>query len=394
MPALAESAASFATPIRMAADPRLQAATEKLLRTARFAVVHAGDSREPGSVLQTSGNLRPWKSYRPVAEDIAATLERLGASPVAVLPEDMNLPFRLRDAGVDFVWLNTGGVQGAASAGHAAATMEMLGMPYVGHDPLMAASLDDKAVFKRHMAALGVPTAPFCTWRPEDGPFLPRQFEDFERAFAGWDGGFVVKPVNGRASLNVVYVENRDQLVQAVLDAYETCRNTVLIEGFLPGREYCAAVCGPSVRMDDQLWQNGEPFVFACVERLLDADEKIFTSMDTRPITEERMRPLERTKDRHVLFELERLARRIYSAMPLETLVRLDVRADHNGRLYVLEANPKPDLKAPQNGVTSIVATGLAGSGLGYDDLIYSLLADRLAQLLSRDRMPSRLVSA
>jgi D-alanine-D-alanine ligase len=68
----------------------------------------------------------------------------------------------------------------------------------------------------------------------------------------------------------------------------------------------------------------------------------------------------------------------------LNSLVRIDVRSDANGELYVLEANPKPDLKRPTENVTSLVALGLAEYGMSYNDLIFSLLADRLDYLLTQ----------
>ena len=60
------------------------------------------------------------------------------------------------------------------------------------------------------------------------------------------------------------------------------------------------------------------------------------------------------------------------------------VRADESGEVYILEANPKPDLKRPDKTVTSLISAGLSQAGLDYDDLILSLLADRLACLLGR----------
>jgi D-alanine-D-alanine ligase len=365
------------------ADTHLQGLTETFLRSARIAVIHAGDSRAPGAVLRPSTNFRPWKSYKAVAEDLAAALTRLGTRDVAVFAEDMMLPERLRRHGTDFAWLNTAGVQGAGCAGHAAAMMEMLGLAYLGHGPLMGALLDDKAVFKRQLIALGLPTAPALSWQPADGAFDWRTDPRFHHAFRNWEGSFVVKPVNGRASLHVHHVTRAAELAGAILDVFDATRNGVLVEGYLPGREFCAAVCGPAMRRNGQLYHGEAPFVFSCIERLLDAGETIFASMDSRPISRDRIRPLDPAKDAAVLDELTALARRVYRELSIETLVRLDVRAAADGRLFVLEANPKPDLKAPSPEATSIIAEGLAASGMDYDDLVFSLMADRLATGLS-----------
>ena len=79
-----------------------------------------------------------------------------------------------------------------------------------------------------------------------------------------------------------------------------------------------------------------------------------------------------------MLDQLRRLACEVFHEFNLSSLVRLDVRSDAEGKLYILEANPKPDLKKPANGVTSLISIGLPELGMDYDDLILSLLADRL----------------
>jgi len=79
---------------------------------------------------------------------------------------------------------------------------------------------------------------------------------------------------------------------------------------------------------------------------------------------------------------LEDLASTLYTEFPLKTLVRLDVRANHAGKLFVLEANPKPDLKAPEGDATSLICAGLDQGGMSYDDLILSIFANRAAEML------------
>ena len=352
----------------------------------RMAVIYAGNKQQPGAVINATGNTRSWKSYEAVAEDIAAALRRIGVGHVSVLPEDMNLGTRLREENIEFAWLNSGGVQGHSSAAHGPAMLEMLGIPYVGHSPLAAATLDDKHAFKRQMTAIGVPTAPFMAWHAAQGPLDLSRSTQFRRVFADWNGSFVVKPVNGRASLNVHHVEYADDLPAFVQAISEATNNQVLIEGYLGGREFCAAVCGPVTAVGGRLRRQADPFVFACIERVLETNERIFTSMDVKPITAERIKHLDRVGDARIVGELERIAHALYTEMELETLVRLDLRADDEGRLFVLEANPKPDLKARQGRTTSIIGESLDEFGMSYDDLILSLLADRIDTLFRRRR--------
>ncbi len=363
--------------------PELERRVRAVAAAARLAVIYGGNKESAGSVLYRTVNTRPWKSYREVAEDLAAALRELGFAHVDVLAEDMNLPGELQRRGIQLAWLNTGGVQGDNPVCHAAALLEMLGIPYIGHSPLHAALLDEKDVFKRMLRSAGLPTAPFVTWHPEEDEPLARRLE---QVFGPYHGPFVVKPVSGRASLHVSRVEGPAEAEARASEVFAATHRPVLVEQFLSGREFCVAVGGPIVCRGGQLLHRGGPFVFSILQRKLEPGEHIFTSMDRKAISGDRaaLVPPGSLRDR-----LERLARRIYREFDLKSLVRIDVRADERGRLHVLEANPKPDLKRPGPGVTSLVALGLPDEGMTYHDLVLGLLADRLHDLAAHN--PARL---
>ncbi|HEY9723712.1 MAG TPA: D-alanyl-alanine synthetase, partial [Oscillatoriaceae cyanobacterium] len=96
----------------------------------------------------------------------------------------------------------------------------------------------------------------------------------------------------------------------------------------------------------------------------------------------DRARPLD---DEPLRASIEALARRVYRAFDLQSLVRLDLRLDAHGRLCVLEANPKPDLRRPHAELTSLATMGLPAAGMTYEDLIRGLLAERLWRLLETE---------
>ena len=364
----------------------LQEQVERLMPRLRLAVVFGGSKLDSDSVIYRSGNSRSWKSYEMVAQDIADSLRRIGFRHVELMPDDMHLGDRMRRAGIHMAWLNTGGVQGYNSTAHAPAMLEMFGVPYVGHDPLTVSILDNKHAFKREAACAGLPTAPFASWNMARGPFCPDANSRFRAAFGDYGGPFIVKPVSGRASLHVHVAEDRAALPGLVDEIYQVTGNVVLIEKYLPGREFCVAVAGPVTARGRRLLRGSEPFTFAALERVLDDDEKIFTSMDTRPITADRFRPVDPRRDPGILDRLHRIARDMFIEFDLGSVVRLDLRSDAAGDLYVLEANPKPDLKAPARGVMSLISAGLAQAGMDYDDLILSLIADRLDFLFAHRR--------
>lgn len=352
----------------------------------KIAVIFGGDKSVDGAVIHQTSNPRSWKSYRSVAEDIAGALVRLGFHQTILVPDDMRLGDVLRREEIHMAWLNTGGVQGFNPVSHASAMLEMLGVPYVGHNPLMAGTLDNKHIFKQELGYIDVPTAPFVTWHPARGPFRPSVNSRFLETFKHHWGSYIVKPVSGRASLHVYFAEDESALPEAVEKVFAATENHVLIEAYLPGREFCIAVGGSVVAKQKKLCRLADPFSFAAAERRLSTDEKIFTSMDIKPITNERIRHLDPESDAATLNRLHEIARKVWVELSLESLVRLDLREDADGKLHVLEANPKPDLKMPTESGTSLVCAALPSLGMDYEDLILALLADRIDVLFSQRR--------
>ena len=217
------------------------------------------------------------------------------------------------------------------------------------------------------------------------GPFQPLLNSRFQLAFGDYAGPFIVKPVSGRASLHVHVVSGLQDLPAMVADVHRQTGNIVLIEKYLPGREFCIAVAGRITAQDGVFTRNNEPFAFGALERTFENDEMIFTSMDSRPITASRFKNVD-PRERELWTNIHQLAREVFLEFNLGTLIRIDLRADENGKLHILEANPKPDLKFPTSGVTSLVSAGLSQTELGYDDLLLSLLGDRLDFLLRNYR--------
>jgi D-alanine-D-alanine ligase len=373
-------------PRRGGRETHLQSQIEKMFRRLRLAIVYGGDKNDAGAVIEPTTNPRSWKSYRAVAEDIAAAMTRLGCRNIELVPDDMRLGDRLRSLDAHIAWLNTGGVQGHCAVAHAPAMLELFGIPYIGHDPMTAGILDNKHVFKRQLRAAGIPTAEFFIWQPGASANDVAADAGFAGSFGDYAGPFVVKPVSGRASLHVTYVEDRSGLAAAVGSVYAITRNHVLIERYLGGREYCIGIAGPIICRGGEIERLPGPFVFSALERVLGSDEKIFTSMDLKPITGDRAFAIDAGKEPALLARLEAISRRVFQELGVETLVRLDIRADAAGELFVLEANPKPDLKMPSPDVTSLVCIGLPALGMSYDDLIMSVFADRIDVLLSERR--------
>jgi D-alanine-D-alanine ligase len=174
-------------------------------------------------------------------------------------------------------------------------------------------------------------------------------------------------------------VDSAHKLPFVAIDLVRQSHNTVMIETFLPGREFSVAVCGSNLYRHGLVTSENQPFAFSVVERILGPNEAIFTSMDTKAITSDRLRAL--VDDQPEKGMLMEIARTIYTEFNLGSLIRIDIRADKNRVFHVLEANPKPDLSKGDQTRVGLITSHLAQSNLTYTDLIVSLLIDRLDYL-------------
>ncbi len=343
----------------------------------RIAVIYSGDNQKEGAVIHPTYHPRYWKSYQKVAEDIQGALTAMGFRRATILADDLHLAASLKRRKIQLAWLNTAGVQGRNAIGHTAGLLEMMGIPYVGHGPLSYMNLDHKLTCKRLVQSMGFATPEFFVWDWLRYPKREAFFRDFQKRL-GSEGPWVVKPMTGRASRYVQVADSLDEVWRLVDFIYQKTLHQVLIETYLPGREYCVS-CGPGIlRQNGVFVAKNHPYLFSFLERKLAPGEAIFTSIDKREIDQTRARVLDAEKDGATIQRLDRICRKIYLEMGLSHLVRVDLRETANGELNLLEINPKPDLKKSAKGTSSLVSLGLQEQGIGYEDLIAGLLASHL----------------
>ena len=75
--------------------------------------------------------------------------------------------------------------------------------------------------------------------------------------------------------------------------------------------------------------------------------------------------------DAPTIERMQRIAKRAYRALDLSGYARIDVRMDEDGRMYVLEANPNPNLAYGEDFAESAEAHGIS----------YERLLDRIIAL-------------
>ena len=344
---------------------------------ARVAVVFSANPDDPGTVLFRTMQPRSWKSYRDVAEQIAASLRTLGVAQVEVVPEGPAFHTALAAGRYDLIWLNCAGIQGRDSLAHTAAACEALGVSYVGHSPLQAALMDDKVLMKQWLQGIGLPTAPFLVRFGSGSRTLSATDPDFAQAFGhSYRGPFLVKPAQGRGSVMVELVDDLTAVIEAAERINRATQDRVIIERFVAGQEYCTWMAGGVTVQGGEVTGERKLAIFGSSERLFLDYSRVFKKSESAA-TNDLARPLSPGEER-LREDLFYLGRTVFTGLSLSIPVRMDVRRDEHGFFQILEVNPKPDLRIPDPGQAGLLSVALTDLGCSYADFIWKILADWL----------------
>lgn len=128
------------------------------------------------------------------------------------------------------------GLKGVSREAQVPALLEAYDIPYVFSDPLTLALALDKAMAKRVVRDAGVPTADFAVIESEgDIANITLAFPLFLKPVAEGSG----KGVGERSK-----VDNKEEMAAVARDLLARFRQPVLVEEFLPGREFTIGITG------------------------------------------------------------------------------------------------------------------------------------------------------
>lgn len=186
----------------------------------------------------------------------------------------------------------------------------------------------------------------------------------------------IVKPCGADGSVGITQAavaRNRDELEAAL--AAGRRHAPLLVQELLPGRELNVAIVGGETLPVSEIEYAGVP---AGMWPIVDYAAKWAPGSESDRMTVPRC-PAQ--IDDALAAEARRLAQLAWDALDGRGVGRVDLRADANGRLHVLEINPNPDL-APSAGLARMAAA----AGWSYERLALRVLEDALARH-ARDRI-------
>ncbi len=142
----------------------------------------------------------------------------------------------------EFVFNIAEGLHGVSREAHIPSVLEMLRIPYTGSDPLTLAVCLDKSRAKEILSYYQVPTPRFCVISDLSG------IGESAIRFPA-----IVKPLHEGSSKGIFdasLVRDRSELTRQVTMLLETYKEAVIVEEYLPGREFTVAMLGNGARLN------------------------------------------------------------------------------------------------------------------------------------------------
>lgn len=258
----------------------------------------------------------------------------------------------------DLVFNIAEGLYGRSREAQVPALLEMYGLAYTFSDPLACALTLDKAMTKRIVQSAGLRTARFAVVTSiEDVESVALQFPLFAKPVAEGTG----KGVDNKSR-----VESIEALHAVCARLLTVHRQPVLVEEYLPGREFTTAILGTGQEAAvlgtmELTIRAGAP----AADYSYEVKEQCEQCVDYFPMPRGSLR--ERVED---------LALRAYQALECRDTGRVDIRLDIQGRPAFIEINPLPGLH-PTHSDLPMIATQ---EGMPYEQLIGRIVHSALAR--------------
>jgi D-alanine-D-alanine ligase len=266
----------------------------------------------------------------------------------------------------DLVFNIAEGLIGIGREAQVPAILDAYGIPYTFSDPLVMCLALHKGMTKRVIRAAGLPTPDFITVeRPEDATAV------------AFDPPFFIKPVaegTGKGITPDSIVRQHSDLQAACEQLIAKYRQPILVERFLPGREFTVGIVGSGHAaeilgtIEVRLLPNAEPDVYSYTNKENSEDRVAYR--------------LGRADQEPLVAEAEAIALQAWRVLGGRDAGRIDLRCDENGRPQFVEVNPLAGLH-PQHSDLPIICNL---RGISYPQLIARIIASAESRVRQIDR--------
>jgi len=232
--------------------------------------------------------------------------------------------------------------------------LEMLRMPYTGSNARGLMLARDKSLSKKLMAYHRIPMPEFAVIRRGQKVRVSKRLPF----------PLIVKSLTEEASLGISQasvVDSEEKLKERVAFIHEHIGTDALVEQFIEGRELYVGVMGNNRLRVFPIWEMQFTKMPNGVHHI--ATERVKWSVkyqEKHGIQTNELKDVPEDQRQRI----QHLCRRVYRALELSGYARIDLRMDKNGKAYVLEANPNPQIARGEDFAESAKRAGLTYEAL------------------------------
>lgn len=243
---------------------------------------------------------------------------------------------------------------------HVASYLELMRQPYSGCNPRGLMLSHDKALSKKILTYHRIRTPAFVVY-PRGRKVRPHRKVNYP---------LLVKSSIEEASLGISkdsIVHDDAQLIARVAFVHDELETDALVEEFIQGRELYVGVLGNSRLQTFPIWEMVFENLPADVPNIATArvkwDPKYQRELGV--VTRAATKISDADNQR-----IAKLCKRVYRVLSLSGYARMDLRMTEEGHVYVLEANPNPNISYGED-----FAESAAKDGVDYGKLIQRILS-------------------
>ena len=302
-------------------------------------------------------------------EAIETTLQHLGYSTDRI-GNIWSLTKRLANGERwDLVFNIAEGLRGIGREAQVPAILDAYNIPYTFSDPLILALTLHKGMTKRVLRDFGIPTPDFAEVNSEaDIAKINLPYPLFAKPIAEGTG----KGIDATSK-----IKNPAELKKVCIQLLKQYEQPVLVETFLPGREFTVGVVGTGTKaksvgvMEVILNSNAEPDVYSYTNKE-QCEELVQYKAVIDPMAK----------------EAEKIALQTWRALGCRDGGRLDLRADANGVPNLMELNPLAGIH-PEHSDLPIICSLY---GISYPELMNMIMESAVSRVKKQPKEKTKVV--
>jgi D-alanine-D-alanine ligase len=242
---------------------------------------------------------------------------------------------------------------------HVVSYLELMKQPYTGCNPRGLTISHDKALAKMVLAYHRIHVPAFAVFH------MNRVVKRSKRL----KFPLLVKSISEEGSVGIArasIVSDDEKLAERVEFIHRQTKTHAIAEQYIAGREIYVSVIG------NQRLQTYTPWELV-IEKLPEGAPNIATSkLKWDPAYQEKVGVVTKAAelDKKMIEKIERLSKKIYRTLFLSGYARLDYRVTDTGDIYLLEANPNPQIADQED-----FADSAKHCGVDYEGLLQKIMA-------------------